>query len=138
VILLDGGTLVAIVDADDRHHRRCTAALRTIDRPLGTVWPAVADALQRLADVPGGMNAVLEMIQRGTVRLLPTDGGDIPRIRELLAKHRRQGMDLGDAALVRAAERDGVDTVFTLDRRPFQAYRISGRKALRVLPGTSA
>jgi hypothetical protein len=43
-------------------------------------------------------------------------------------------MDLADAALVRVAERDGLDRVFTLDRRDFEIYRIAGRKAFRIIP----
>jgi hypothetical protein len=32
------------------------------------------------------------------------------------------------------AERHGTDVVFTLDRRDFSIYRLSNRKALRLLP----
>jgi hypothetical protein len=43
-------------------------------------------------------------------------------------------MDLADAALVRVAERDGVRTVFTLDRRDFGVYRLQGGRRLNLLP----
>lgn len=134
MILLDAGPLVAIVDASDQHHRRCVGALQEVDRPLGTVWPVVTEALYRLFDVPGGQDAVLEMLERQAVRLMALDEGDVPRIRELIAKYRDQPMDLADAALVRVAEREGLDTVFTIDRRDFQVYRIGRRKAFRIIP----
>jgi predicted nucleic acid-binding protein len=51
-----------------------------------------------------------------------------------MAKYRHQPMDLADAALARIAEREGVDTVFTVDIGDFQMYRIGQRKALRVIP----
>ena len=134
MILLDAGPLVAIVDADDQHHRRCLAALRELDRPLATVWPAVTEALYRLMDVPRGQDVVLEMLERRAVQLLPLDEADVPRIRELMAKYHDQPMDLADAALVRVAEREVLDTVFTVDRRDFQVYRIGKRKAFRIIP----
>jgi uncharacterized protein len=134
LILVDAGPLVAIADAEDMHHRRCVAALRGVDRRLGTVWPAVTEALYRLLDVPGGPDVVLEMLHRRAVRLLQLDETDVPRIRELMAKYRAQAMDLVDAALVRVAEREGLDTVFTVDRRGFGVYRIGKRKPFRIIP----
>jgi predicted nucleic acid-binding protein len=74
------------------------------------------------------------MLQRRAVRLLPLDETDVPRIRELMEKYRDQPMDLADAALVRAAGREALETVFTVDRRDFQVYRIGKRKAFRVIP----
>jgi predicted nucleic acid-binding protein len=134
MILVDAGPMVAWVDASDQHHRACAGALREIREPMGTVWPAVAEALYRLLDLPRGQDAVLEMLRRGVVRLLPLGEEDIPRIQELMAKYRNRPMDLADAALVRVAERDGLERVFTVDRRDFEAYRIGRRKAFRIVP----
>ena len=43
-------------------------------------------------------------------------------------------MGLADAALVRAAEREGCRTVFALDRRDFGAYRLGGRGRFTIVP----
>ena len=134
MILVDAGPMVAWVDASDQHHGPCAAALRELREPMGTVWPAVTEALDRLVDVPPGQDAVLEMLRRGVVRLLPLGEEDLPRIQELMAKYRDRRMGLADAALVRVAERDALDRVFTVDRRDFEAYRIGRRKPFRVLP----
>ncbi|MEO8053608.1 MAG: hypothetical protein ABI768_00540 [Acidobacteriota bacterium] len=40
-----------------------------------------------------------------------------------MRKYRDLPMDLGDAALVRVAEREKLRRVFTLDRRDFSLYR---------------
>jgi hypothetical protein len=37
-------------------------------------------------------------------------------------------------ALVRVAERDGLRTVFTVDRRDFNVYRLKGGRRLVILP----
>jgi hypothetical protein len=134
VILVDAGPLVAWVDASDEHHARCVEALKDLEEPLGTVWPAVAEALDLLRDVPTGQDAVLELLERGTVRLVPLDRDDVSRVKELMARYRDQPMSLADAALVRVAERDGLDRVFTVDRADFEVYRSGKRKRLRIVP----
>ncbi len=134
MILVDAGPLVALVDGSDEHHARCVGALRELTEPMGTVWPAVTEALYLLLDVPEGQDAVLEMLRRGAVRLVPLGQEDVSRLQELMAKYRDQPMDLADAALVRVAERDGLDRVFTVDRRDFEVYRIGKRRTFRIVP----
>ena len=133
MILIDAGPMVALVDASDQHHRSCVSTFRSVQEPLGTVWPALTEAMYLLLDLPKGQDAVWEMLERKAFRLLPLDQDDIPRIRELMAKYADRPMDLADAALVRVAERDGLDTIFTVDRRDFEVYRMHGRRRFRVI-----
>jgi hypothetical protein len=134
VILVDAGPMVALLRRADQHHSRCVGALRRIHEPLCTVWPAVTEAMFLLSDRPDAQSALAVKLETGTIGLLPLDRTDLPRIRELMAKYRDLPMDLTDAALVRAAERDGLDTVFTTDRRDFSVYRLSGRRRFRIVP----
>jgi predicted nucleic acid-binding protein len=135
VILVDAGPMVALVDASDQHHRSCVSTFRSVREPLGTVWPALTEAMYLLLDLPKGQDAVWEMLERKAFRLLLLDQDDVPRIRELMAKYADQPMDLADAALVRVAERDGLDTIFTVDRRDFEVYRMHGRRRFRIIGG---
>jgi uncharacterized protein len=134
VILVDAGPMVALLRRADQHHRRCVAALRRIRDPLCTVWPAVTEAMFLLSDRPDAQAALAGKLESTAIALLPLDRGDVPRIRELMAKYRDLPMDFTDAALVRAAERDGLETVFTTDRRDFSVYRICGRRRFRIVP----
>jgi len=134
VILVDAGPLVALVDSDDQHHQKCVAALREIKEPLATVWPALAEVLYLLSDLPAGQEAVWELILRSTIGILPLDAEDIPRIRELMRKYRDRGMELADAALIHAAERENVRKFFTVDRKDFAVYRLYGRVRPTILP----
>jgi predicted nucleic acid-binding protein len=134
MVLIDAGPLIAIVKADDQDHVSCVAALRKIRQPLATVWPALTEAMYLLADVRGGQEAVWEMIARGGVQLLPLDVADLPRIRELMRKYADRGMDLADAALIRVAEREGIDQFFTVDRKDFAVYRLHGKIRPVVIP----
>ena len=134
MILVDAGPLVALVDASDQHHRACLGALRSIREPLGTVWPAVSGAMGLLQDVPRAQQAIFEMIERRAVRLLELDESDVPRMRELMVRYASRAMGVGDAALVRVAEREGLSTLFTVDPGHFGAYRLHGRKLMRLIP----
>ena len=42
---------------------------------------------------------------------------------------------LADATLVYLADRDGIDTIFTLDQRDFSVYRSARRRPFRIIPG---
>jgi len=108
LILVDAGPLVAVVNADDQYHSRCVAALETFREPMATVWPAVTEAMYFLADQPRAQEALWEMLERGALQLLALDVGDAPRMRELMRKYANRPMDLADAAILRAAEREGI------------------------------
>jgi predicted nucleic acid-binding protein len=91
-----------------------------------------------LLDLPRGQDAVWEILERRAVRLLALGEDDVPRMRELMAKYRDRPMDATDAALVRVAERDGMDTIFTVDDTDFGIYRLHDRRRFRVIPGRAA
>jgi len=134
MILVDAGPLVAFVDRDDGHHRRCVSALKKLRGPLGTVWPAFTEAMYLLSDVPNAQEALWEMLSRRAIQLISLDERDIPRMRELMRKYADRPMDMADAALVRVAERENIERVFTVDRKDFSVYRIHGRKSFRIIP----
>jgi uncharacterized protein len=134
MILIDAGPLVALVDADDQHHSTCVAALKTLREPLVTVWPPLTEAMYLLSDLPKGQEAIWEMLQRGVLHLLPLDSADVPRMRELMGKYANRPMDLADAALIRAAEREGLRKIFTVDRQDFSVYRLHGRIRPTLIP----
>jgi predicted nucleic acid-binding protein len=125
MILVDAGPLIALIHEDDNEHRRCREAFATMSEPLGTVWPAVAEAMHLLSFSWRAQEALWEMIETGAVEILPLGIDDLPRMKELMRKYRDLPMDLADAALVRAAERERLRRIFTLDRRDFQIYRPS-------------
>lgn len=51
-----------------------------------------------------------------------------------LRRYRNMGAQIADGALVYLAEREGIETVFTLDRRDFSVYRLGNGRSLRILP----
>ena len=138
MILVDAGPLVALMDRRDQHHSACVEALRSIKVRMVTTWPVITEAMYLLIDLPVAQQGLWEMLERRVVRLLPLDDSDVPRMRELMGKYANRPMDLADASLVRLAERDGLDTVFTVNRADFQVYRRSGRRTFKLMPESLA
>jgi uncharacterized protein len=119
--MVDAGPLVALIDADDRHHARRLATLRILREPLASVWPPVTEAMYLLADLPKAQDALWEMLDRGALQILPLCLGGVPRMRGLMRKFADQPMDFAGAPLVRVAEREGI-------RKTTFLPLVSGRK----------
>jgi uncharacterized protein len=134
VILVDAGPLIAIMRANDQHHAACTAALRRIKQPMGTVWPVLTEAIYLLGGMPKAQDAIWEMLLENAVQLLPVGLNDIPRIRELMHKFSDRPIDLADASLIRVAERESIRHFFTVDRQDFSVYRLYDRIRPVIIP----
>ena len=132
-VLVDAGALVAFLDEDDAEHERCIEAFRRVRDPLATVWPALTEAMHLLADTPRGSDALCDMVFDGALQLLPLEAPEMARIKQLMQKYRDLPMDFAEAALVRAAERDGLTRIVTFDRH-FGVYRLPRRTMFTVLP----
>ncbi len=134
MILVDAGPLIALIHKDDAHHARCVATLQSITEPLGTVWPALTEAMYLLSFSWKAQDALWEMVERGVVELLTLDGRDMSRARDSMKKYKDLPMDLADAALVAVAEREKIRRIFTLDRRDFEIYRPAKLGRFIILP----
>lgn len=121
-ILIDVGPLVALLHRDDQHHQKCVEALTEIRDPLVTVWPAFTEAMYLLNFSWRVQDALWELVQEETIRLLQVEADDHRRMRDLMKKYRMLPMDLADAALVAVAERERIRRIFTIDRRDFSIY----------------
>jgi len=134
VVLIDAGPLVALIDRSDDWYERCRDAFETLEAPLLTVWPVVAEASHLLRSSIFAQSSLLKLVETGTVNLAPLDRDDVPRIRQLMAKYHDLPMNLSDAAIVRVAEREQINHVFTTDRRDFEIYRRARIARFRILP----
>src|SRR5207302_1910756 len=116
VTLCDTGPLVALINAADKDHARCVAALHTITGPLVTTWPCVTEAMY-LVGRHGGFPAQDELwtyLEDGLVSLHATTHDERGRMRALMTGYRDTPMDIADASVVSAAEVLNVFAVFTL------------------------
>lgn len=134
-VLIDAGVLVRCLDPLDPAHADAVEALKAAPGKPWTTWPVLTEAAHLLGrEHPAGRDALLEMIEDRSLAIAPLDAQDATRLRQLMAKYRDLPMDLADATLVRVAEREGIDTILTFDRRDFKVYRAAGIGALKILP----
>ncbi len=133
-VLIDAGPLVAILHGSNQDHTHCTRTLEKIRSQLATTWPTLTEAMHLLSFSSEAQDALLELVERGVLRILDISVDDLPRIRSLMRKHASLPMDFADATLVRVAEREGIRQVFTLDRRDFSTYRMGRGALFTILP----
>lgn len=136
-LLVDAGPLVALLHRDDQDHALCVDVLRRLREPLLTTWTPVTEAMYLLGFSVKAQCALLEMIERGMLQVLSLDVDDLPSIRKLMRQYVDLPMDFADATLVQIAKRQGIEQIFTLDRRDFAVYRLGRGKAFTIIPDTA-
>lgn len=133
-VLVDTGPLVAILSASDQHHESCVQQLKRIKGRLLTSWPVLTEAAWLLRSYPAALSTLLSSFQSGPLCLAALNESDMPAIAAILTRYKTLEIQLADASLLHLANREGIDTVFTLDRRDFSVLRLSGKKKLRLIP----
>ncbi len=133
-ILVDTGPLVAILSRQDEHHAACVAALRDMPGPLFSCWPVITEAAWLLRSSSRAVQQLMRSIDGGFLELLPLSGSEAAAIAGILRRYQDIRPQLADAALVHLANREKIETIFTLDRRDFSIYRSARRRIFRIVP----
>ena len=126
--VVDTGPLVALLNADDRHHAWAEAVLAELPAPLWTCEPVLTE----VAYLTKRPSPLLKMVAAGALRI----GLDLEeQSSSICALLERYGprMDLADACVVRMTELDRRSQVLTLDRRDFSIYRRNGRDMIPLV-----
>jgi uncharacterized protein len=132
VIVADTSAVLALIDADDRHH----AALNTVFRgdPAAWVLPwAVLPEVDYLLATHVGSAAQDEFLSdlgRGEWAVEWGADADLERAHEIATRYRSLRLGLVDAAVIAIAERLRAPAIATLDLRHFGAVAIRGRPRL--------
>jgi hypothetical protein len=66
--------------------------------------------------------------------LAPLGPESVPWLEAFMKRYEKIGAQIADACLVYVAEREGIDTIFTLDQRDFSVYRYSKNRRLKIIP----
>lgn len=133
-VLLDTGPLVAIANQRDGQHARCVETLKQIEPPLWTCWPVITEAAWLLRHYPPAWETVVNVLARGVISLLPLDASELSSMNAFLARYRNLPLQLADAVLLYLADRDGLETVFTLHQRDFAHVQLRNKRHLTLLP----
>lgn len=132
--VVDTGPLVAVVRSRERAHKPCLAVLKSLRPPLLTCWPVLTEVAWLLRKEPNGIKAVGDLVESGLIRLVELDESALAWMIVFLDRYASAQAQMADAALMYLAEREGIETVFTLDRRDFSIYRTTDGRALNVVP----
>jgi len=133
-VLVDTGPLVAILSSVDQHHEACVETLRQLPGPLFSCWPVITEAAWLLRAYPKAVQQLLQSMRSGFLELLPLAGTEAGDLAEVMKSYHDIQPQLADAALVYLAHREGIDTIFTLDRRDFSIYRSNRKRPFRIVP----
>jgi predicted nucleic acid-binding protein len=88
----------------------------------------------------GGVSSVaafLRGLPDSRFRLVALEDQDIARIANILQAYEDSRIDFVDASVMTVAERFGLSTILTLDRRDFQIFRPSHCTHFQLLPALS-
>lgn len=133
-ILVDAGPLVAILSPEDQYHTVCVNTLRDMTGPLLSCWPVITEAAWLLRKSPRAVQQLLRSIDGGFLELLPLVGTEAETIAVLMKRYEDIRPQLADIALVYLANREKIETIFTLDQRDFSIYRSGRRSPFRIVP----
>jgi predicted nucleic acid-binding protein len=134
-VLVDTGPLVAILSRADEHHKTCLQVLRDLPGPLFSCWPVITEAAWLLRAYPRAVQQLLKSIGNGFVELLPVASSEAKAIADVMKRYENIRPQLADATLVYLADRDGIDSIFSLDQCDFSVYRSARRRPFRIIPG---
>jgi predicted nucleic acid-binding protein len=135
-LLVDAGLLYASIDVDDRHHAASLELLLTHAGPLLVPMLVLTEVAQLVASRLGARAEVLLLgdLAAGTFIVDHVAAGDWLRIADLVWRYRDLGLGTVDASVIAAAERLGLSTVATLDRRHFGVVAPSHVAGFTLLP----
>jgi uncharacterized protein len=131
-ILLDTGTLVAVLSKRDSYHEWSKQAWGEIAAPFLTCEAVITEACFILQDVYGGEETLLQLLEQRTLIIPFRLDEESPRIRELMTRYQSVPMSLADACLVRMSELIQGSTILTLDS-DFRIYRKNGKESIEVI-----
>ena len=133
-VLVDAGPLVAILSERDERHRLCVRTLESLSGSPFSCWPVITEAAWLLRAYPGVVSLLLRRVSEGVPAMLPLSSLEARPIGDLLKKYESMKPQLADASLVHLADRESIDTIFTLDRGDFSVYRSARNRRFRLIP----
>jgi predicted nucleic acid-binding protein len=94
----------------------------------------ITEAAWLLRAYPLAIGRLLSSFNGRPFELVGLNETDLSGIATVLAKYKGLGIQLADASLAHLANREGIETMFTLDRRDFSVLRLARGKKLSLIP----
>ena len=132
--LVDTSALYAFLDINEPWHELCTLAFAEAPLPLVTTTAVLTELFNLVLKRKRDQQAAWRMLRNGRVQLRSMEQVDLLRLEILMARYADRPMDFADATLVHVAEREGLNTILTIDHDDFETYRIGRNAKFRILP----
>ena len=128
MIVADTGAVLALIDADERHHSVLRALFDRDPDAWVLPWAILAEVDYLLLGHLGAAveAAFLADLADGRWAVAWGDERDLARAREIHRTHRALALGLVDGVVIATAERLGAAAIATLDLRHFGAVKIRG------------
>lgn len=133
-VIVDTGPIVALLDADETHHRWAHQQFGSLAPPLLTSESVLSEACFLLRRIGVDSSLPVALLRRGVLRVVDVLGtaDDADAVTALIRRYADVPMSLADACLVRILERTENGSIMTLDS-DFHIYRQGGRRTIRIL-----
>jgi predicted nucleic acid-binding protein len=131
-ILIDSGTLVAIINKRDDFHDWAVQTIAKLAYPFLTCEPVITETCFLLKNIHNGEDAVMGLLSGGKIQIPFQIAQEASVLRELMRRYQSVPMSLADACLVRMAELYSESKVLTLDS-DFRIYRKNRNQEIAVI-----
>ena len=120
-LVLDTGVILALLNANDRHHQACVELATGTNEPLIVPAATLAELDYWVRKVLGvrTWQTFVEDVESGAYLLEQTTETDLVRSAELELQYEDLKLGFVDAAVIALCERLGEPKVATIDRRDF-------------------
>ncbi|MCH7683425.1 MAG: PIN domain-containing protein [Gemmatimonadetes bacterium] len=132
MIVADTGAVIALVDADDRHHKSIRQLFEQNPDEWVLPWAILPEVDYLLATRVGAraQSAFLDDLAAGAFAVEWGDQADVQRANSLCDQYADLKMGLVDGVVIGVAERLEATAIATLDLRHFGVVVIEGRPLL--------
>ncbi len=131
-IIADTGIIVAALNKREKYHVWTVEQMRSLTVPFLTCEAVITEACHLMRTEPNGKEAVLDLIERGILKIDFSLETEVGAVKNLMTKYESVPMDFADGCLVRMSELSGNASVFTLDG-DFWIYRKNGKDQIPLI-----
>lgn len=132
MIVADTGAVIALIDADDHHHRSLRALFESDPDAWILPWAILPEVDYLLSAHVGAkaQDAFFADLSRGTLSVEWGIDQDLSNAHRIATRHKDLKIGLVDAVVIAIAERLRPTAIATLDLRHFAAVPIRGTPKL--------
>jgi predicted nucleic acid-binding protein len=131
-VIVDAGPLIETLVPGAQYHEWVTRQWQRLEPPFLTCESVLSEAAFVLEREGSDPDLILEMVDRGFLKISLAVKDHTSELRRLMRKYRKQPMSLADACVVRLSELYAQAIVLTLDS-DFTVYRRHGNKIIPLL-----